>query len=993
MCANSPHPKEHPSFGTAKGVDHMKKCIVKMPRKIMLRSGLSLTLVLFNTVGIHALEEGAEEPESFPAAETVNLENPSEIPAEAVISEEPEPSTEPAPEEIQTIIPEELPETVSETAVEEPEAAPENLLEAAEEEPETIPEETPAKEPAVDMDEEPLSATADTDVPELNTEDIPVQRAAVSVFAAPAAAGQETPQTDTENTDNTIENTGTVTIDINGTQFSPDDDESSHWSNGTGWKNVAGQYVAMVDYDDGGTISADGGVLTLAVAGVNRIGSLSGDCSVQIVGTGIVLIDRIDITEGNTVTLHPNTALYDEGSAAVFLLQDDGSYLLINGSATTGILDETYNLDNVRLRVPEGSSLTLGAAAVRTESWEESGQPKEDVTVYTESVPFDYLDPAHDGMVEVKGASASVILGKNSTLTVDSGASIVLESIQIGISTECAELIVQGILDIKGIVEGGLVNIGSGGSVTGDGTLQSTEVSLNPQGSITTDVLLDNSRLRINGDGMTVTPPQLKDSIIYLDGQSITIPRLNASGTSYVGVNTLDEGGYNCSIGDIILDSGSTLNVVCNNHEYVPYTTGKLPRYVEDCILTISGTIAGGTVNVYAGLVEYTGSQTDNLPLAPIDSAARVYFTAVDTESTESPLNMSAEDAAALAQTDTIPMMTFVVVDTLVSNEFLSRKWIIEGATALEPIERKTDQSYTCASFLEECGITGTTITPGHLSEEARYFTAVEIIDRYLNRQRYFMDDRTPFDLNDVIMVRVLECIGRGGQGGSSSTHSETNFTGNGELGGTGAGSTQTGDGKVIFGTNTIPEEPVDPEPDEPTDPEPDENKPGTDTTHSGSTAAVVNTTPVAANETAWTEPAKTTYTYTVPTTPAPAYIPETPAGIAYTVYFETYGGTEILSQIVNAGTTAVKPDDPAKEGFLFDGWYKDKELTEAFDFRTPISADTTLYARWTEPAETVPAPAEPVKKSVSWLWFLLALILGALGYGGWKLSRNTDEE
>ncbi|MBQ2690113.1 MAG: hypothetical protein IJG05_08570, partial [Solobacterium sp.] len=61
---------------------------------------------------------------------------------------------------------------------------------------------------------------------------------------------------------------------------------------------------------------------------------------------------------------------------------------------------------------------------------------------------------------------------------------------------------------------------------------------------------------------------------------------------------------------------------------------------------------------------------------------------------------------------DTIPMMTFVVVDTLVSNEFLSRKWIIEGATALEPIERTTDQSYTCASFLEECGITGTTITP-----------------------------------------------------------------------------------------------------------------------------------------------------------------------------------------------------------------------------------------------------------------------------------------
>ena len=974
----------------------MKKRVAATPRKFILCAGLSLAMVFFNAAGVHALEETAEEPQTAQVTEPVSQDEVPTVPAENNISDEPGSGAEDVPEEIRTVLPEEQTETISvpEAAEEEPAAAPEEFPDpVTEEEPESVPENNPDTDSAADAEEPIAVAAADPDLPGQTVEDIPVQTAAVSTFAAPAAAGQETPQTATENTDNTIENTGTVTIDINGTQFRSDDDESSHWSNGTGWKNVAGQYVAMVDYDGGGTISADGGVLTLAVAGVNRIGSLSGDCSVQIVGTGIVLIDRIDITEGNTVTLHPNTALYDEGSAAIFLLQDDGSYLLINGSATTGILDETYTLDNVRLRVPEGSSLTLGAAAVRTESWEESGQLEEEVTVYTESVPFDYLDPAHDGEVEVKGASASVILGKNCTMTVDSGASIVLESIQIGISTECAELIVQGILDIKGIVEGGLVNIDSGGSVTGDGTLQSTEVLLNPQGSITTDVLLDNSRLRINGDGMTVIPPQLKDSIIYLDGQSITIPRLNASGTSYVGVNTLDEGGYNCSIGDIILDSGSTLNVVCNNHEYVPYTTGELPRYVEDCILTISGTIAGGTVNAYAGLVEYTGSQTDNLPLAPIDSAARVYFTAVDTESTESPLNMSAEDAAALAQTDTIPLMRAVVVDTLVSNDFLSRKWVVDYVISLGSIARKANQSYTCASFLEEYGITGTTIIPGNESGWARYCTAVEIIDRYLNRRRCFLEDKTTFDLDDAIMIRVLDCIGNGGQGGSSSTHSETNFTGNGELGGTGAGSSQTGSGTAIFGTNTVPEEPVDPEPDKPTDPEPDENKPGTDTTHSGSTAAVVHTAPAAASDTAWKEPAQTVYTYTGPAAPAPVYVPETPEAAAYTVSFETYGGTMILAQTVNAGTTAVKPDDPAKEGFLFDGWYKDKELTETFDFQTPINADTTVYAKWTEPAEAVPAPAELVEKSLSWLWILLALVLSALGFGGWKLSRNKDEE
>ncbi|MBQ1382569.1 MAG: hypothetical protein IIY73_01520, partial [Solobacterium sp.] len=105
----------------------MKKRIGKMPRKIMLRSGLSLTLVFFNTVGIHALEEETEEPENSLVAEPVNQENPPEIPAEVIISEEPEP----APEEIQTIIPEELPAAVTETVAEEPEAAPGEPLETA----------------------------------------------------------------------------------------------------------------------------------------------------------------------------------------------------------------------------------------------------------------------------------------------------------------------------------------------------------------------------------------------------------------------------------------------------------------------------------------------------------------------------------------------------------------------------------------------------------------------------------------------------------------------------------------------------------------------------------------------------------------------------------------------------------------------------------------------------------------------------------------------
>ena len=68
---------------------------------------------------------------------------------------------------------------------------------------------------------------------------------------------------------------------------------------------------------------------------------------------------------------------------------------------------------------------------------------------------------------------------------------------------------------------------------------------------------------------------------------------------------------------------------------------------------------------------------------------------------------------------------------------------------------------------------------------------------------------------------------------------------------------------------------------------------------------------------------------------------------IAYTVKFETDGGSMVAEQMVRSGKLAVKPKDPTKEGFVFAGWYSDKELTQAFDFKTPIAANITLYAKW----------------------------------------------
>ena len=53
-------------------------------------------------------------------------------------------------------------------------------------------------------------------------------------------------------------------------------------------------------------------------------------------------------------------------------------------------------------------------------------------------------------------------------------------------------------------------------------------------------------------------------------------------------------------------------------------------------------------------------------------------------------------------------------------------------------------------------------------------------------------------------------------------------------------------------------------------------------------------------------------------------------------------------NQIVRDGDTASKPEkDPEASGYKFLGWTKDKEGKEAFDFTTPITADTVVYAQW----------------------------------------------
>ena len=77
----------------------------------------------------------------------------------------------------------------------------------------------------------------------------------------------------------------------------------------------------------------------------------------------------------------------------------------------------------------------------------------------------------------------------------------------------------------------------------------------------------------------------------------------------------------------------------------------------------------------------------------------------------------------------------------------------------------------------------------------------------------------------------------------------------------------------------------------------------------------------------------------------------------AYTLTFETNGGSEVAETSVLHGNTIEAPAS-TKPGFKLDGWYEDTELTIKHEFDTPVTAGMTLYAKWSEaPVEPTPTP------------------------------------
>lgn len=65
-------------------------------------------------------------------------------------------------------------------------------------------------------------------------------------------------------------------------------------------------------------------------------------------------------------------------------------------------------------------------------------------------------------------------------------------------------------------------------------------------------------------------------------------------------------------------------------------------------------------------------------------------------------------------------------------------------------------------------------------------------------------------------------------------------------------------------------------------------------------------------------------------------------------VEFDAGNGTPIAKQFVAAGGLVAAPDEPAKDGYTFVGWYTDESLATKWNFaENKVSGNMTLHAKW----------------------------------------------
>ncbi|MEG1705895.1 MAG: InlB B-repeat-containing protein, partial [Clostridia bacterium] len=68
---------------------------------------------------------------------------------------------------------------------------------------------------------------------------------------------------------------------------------------------------------------------------------------------------------------------------------------------------------------------------------------------------------------------------------------------------------------------------------------------------------------------------------------------------------------------------------------------------------------------------------------------------------------------------------------------------------------------------------------------------------------------------------------------------------------------------------------------------------------------------------------------------------------IVYEITFDSQGGNSVTPQSVDFETVATEPTAPTRDGYTFEGWYKEAEATTAYVWTEKVTKTMVLYAKW----------------------------------------------
>ncbi len=538
-------------------------------------------------------------------------------------------------------------------------------------------------------------------------------------------------------------------------------DNASEWNGSSGWRNDPDNgYIVFVNYDGSNTSLITGDVeVTLAMSGLNRLKKISAGQTVNIIGTGILLLDGIEMAAGAELNVQPDTDIHTTGSVAVFLKQTDGTYLLINGPDVSGILDESYTIPaGTHLVVPSDSTLDLTVIAVKTEEYiDENGSLQRDTAYYVNKVDDSLRTAAHGGTVSLELTSGQLMIPASSSLTIGQNGTVDLHSLNITTEEYMAKLSVEGSLFLDGTVNDGSIDITNGGVLAGSGTMSNATVYLNAVPETSDQISYENDLIYLTGitQGRKLNPI-LSDSILVLSTTPADLGNVTVSGGSGIGFMN------GISADRIDIAEGSNLFLA------------PVGEYGEDVVMTLKGSLSGGTL-------KFAGGRFITDPNIEITSDIQ-YDSVIVFDDTEQltvsdwPAVLNETYAAAVLENspDTVRLL-YAEIERYNRHEGYFFMAVEEGPAEYE-ISRGEDGSVSAEDVMIAAGV----------PEEDRKRIYVEAFsydeENGLSYTVYRYGDT--IDLTNTFLLRVNDvCNVEDSLGGSTETSTNTAFTGTGKLG------------------------------------------------------------------------------------------------------------------------------------------------------------------------------------------------------------------